>query len=251
MLELFFADFIRLFQENPWAQTMSLLGMAITLYGFMQTDDNKVKKILFISVFAWIGHHLLMWLYIAAVASLISLLRIILSMKYHKNIYAFYFIMTLSIVFWVLTYESFIHTIPILTGIIWTIAFTFFHGFILRILSLLWSALWLWFAISVGSIGWMINEVFVQFVLLITIIRMLGHEWHLHHYREVIHNLLHKHHDIDFGHMIVFKDIQKIIHHDWYLKKSKDYVVQKSKNFRTIVKNSFQKAANTFHKVKN
>ena len=217
MLELVFHDFIRLFQENPLGQSFWFLWMAIILYGFFQTDDRKAKKIITTSMIAWILHFYFMWLTTAFFAGCIGILRMILSFKYQKNIYVCLWIIIILIIFWIYTYDGLLHLIPICTSILWAFAFIFLEKLALRLAMLLGSILWLIFNIQVGSLGWMTNEILTQFILLTTIFRMLSKEGHIHHYREVIHDILHKHKDVDMGRMTILKDSHKIIKKQWYV----------------------------------
>ncbi len=219
MIELIFHDFVRLFQENPLGQSFWFLWMGIILYGFFQTDDRKAKIIIATSMIAWILHFYFMGLTTAFVAGCIWFVRMILSFKYQKNKYVFSWIVIVLILFWIYTYEWLLQLIPIFTSILGTFAFIFLEKLQLRIAMLVGSFWWLIYNIQVWSLWWMTNEVLTQFILLTTIFRMLSQWGHVHHYREVIHDILHKHKDVDMWRMTILKDTHKIIKREWYIKK--------------------------------
>jgi len=133
--------------------------------------------------------------------------------------YVFSWIVICSILLWVATYESLLYLIPIATSILWAFSFFFLEKIQLRISILIASFSWLYFHINIWSIWWMVTEFLTEFILIITILRMAGHEWYLHHYREVVSDIVHKHRHVDLWTMVVVKDTNKIIKKEGYFHK--------------------------------
>lgn len=232
MIELFFKDFLELFWQNPIWQSFWFLWMWLLLYGFMQSDDTKTKKIICFASLAWMTHYFLMWLTVAAISAFIWLIRLILSLKFRKNIYVFFWVISVTSFYWFISYENPFWLIPIINSILWTIWFFFFEKIRFRIMALFISFSWLFYAINVWSLWGMINEVLLEFILIMVIIRMAWKEWHLHHYREKIQNILHKNHQVDMGELIVLKDRDKIIKKHGYLWKAfHSFSKKKNKKF--------------------
>lgn len=229
MIELFFKDFLELFWQNPIWQCFWFLWMGILLYGFMQSDDTKTRKILCFASVAWMTHYFLMGLTSAAVAALIWFIRLILSLKFHKNIFIFFWVVSITSFYWFVSFDTPLWLLPIVNSILGTIGFFFLEKIRFRILVLCISFSWLFYAVSVWSLWGMINEVLLQFILIMVIIRMAGKEWHIHHYRDKIHNILHKRPAIDMWELVVLKDRDKLIRKHGYLWKL-THVLSKKKH---------------------
>ncbi len=228
MLELFIRDFIDMFVKNPIAQAFGILWMCIILYGFFQTDDKKAKSIIAFSMLAWIMHFFLMGLMTATIATIIWFVRMLLSLKFQKNKYVFFGIVVVSVAFWYLSYESMFHLLPIVATIAWAFSFMFFEKILFRFATLLTTLIWLYYNINIWSLWWVTNWILTEFILIITILRMAWREGHLHHYKEMFHDIIHKHKDVDMWNMVIIKDSHKIIKSEGYFGK----IFKKLKNIK-------------------
>lgn len=196
---------------------MGFIGMFIILYGFSQSNDKKARVIIACSMIAWILHFYFMWLFTAVIGACIWLMRMLLSMKFKKNVYAFGSIVAISTIFGIVSFTSLLYLIPIITSIIWSVAYFFLEKVMFRIFNLFNSFLWLVFAVNVWSLWQMMNEVMTQFILIMVIFRMLWDQGYLHHYRDKINHILHKNHQVDMWELVILKDRDKIIKTHGYI----------------------------------
>lgn len=165
--------------ENPIAQGLWIIAMSITVMWFTQKSDEKVFKIIMLAKVFWISHFLILWLYSAVVAGVIWLIRIFLSLKYKKNKLIFVIVLAVTIASWVVSYlddPSLVPTIPLIASCISVYGFFFLEKIKLRLFMMVVSIFWFTFSFHMSSLWWMLNEIVVQTILIITMYKMIHDE---------------------------------------------------------------------------
>lgn len=165
------------FIEHPLGQLSWFIAMWIALSWFIQKDDKKTIQIVMFSYIFWIVHFLILEVYSAVATSIIWLIRIFLSLKYKKNKRIFWAIIASILVFWVITYEDKLSILPIIGSCISAYWYFFFEKVRLRMFLVISSLFWFTFNLNIWSVGWTINEVVVQSILIITMYKMIREEW--------------------------------------------------------------------------
>jgi len=150
--------------------------MAVILTAYFQKDDKTVKKLMLLSSLFWGTHFYLLGVYSGLAATIIWVFRLLLSMKYQKNVYAFSSIVIITLITAFFTVDSVFSLLPILTSLNGAYSFFFLEKIKLRLAMLANSATWLIYHFSIGSISGMINESFTQIILIMTVYRMMHPE---------------------------------------------------------------------------
>jgi hypothetical protein len=164
---------VSLFMENPLGQITWFFAMFIIFYAFTIKDDTKLIKVLTFSHVFWILHFFLLGNIWALIATCVAMIRLFLSMRYKRNIYALWFVAFLSIFLGYFSYEWYLSLFPIIATIFASYAFFYLEKTALRIFLLSVSSMWLYYHINTGSISWVINEIVVLITLTITIYRFI------------------------------------------------------------------------------
>jgi len=218
--------FIEYLFRDPFTQVTGFMWMAVILTAYFQKDDRTVKKLMLLSSLFWGTHFYLLGVYSGLAATVIWIFRLLLSMKYQKNKYAFWSIVVLTVVIWYFTVDWLFSLLPILTSLNWAYSFFFLEKIKLRIAMLLNSATWLVYHVSIWSISWIINESFTQVILIMTVYRMMHPEGWSKYYAQKIKDILWKTSHPDYDRFIFIRDkvsqyrsqlwinFQKILHHD-------------------------------------
>lgn len=164
---------VSLFLLDPLAQWIGFIAMFIIFYAFSIKDDTKLIKVLCVSNIFWIAHFYFLGNFWALVATLVAMIRLFLSLRYKKHLWALLFVAFLSLFLWYISYEWYISLLPIIATILASYGFFYLEKTHLRILLLSVSSMWLYYHIQTGSISWIINEIVVQITLCLTIYRFI------------------------------------------------------------------------------
>lgn len=199
----YFIDYILL---DPFTQITGFLWMIVILFAYFQKDDMTVKKLMLLSSLFWGTHFYLLWVYSGLAATIIWVFRLWLSLKYQKNKYAFWSIVLLTIITGFFTVDGIYSLLPILTSLNGAYSFFFLEQIKLRIAMIINSLTWLVYHISIGSISGILNETFTQFILIITVYRMMHPEGWSAYYMEKIRAMLHKTRHPDYDRFIFVRD---------------------------------------------
>lgn len=210
MILEYFDSIIQLFLLNPFAQTSWFIWMICVWIAFLFKDDlMTIKMLLIANIFWWL---LYIWLesYAGVVSAMIWALRLLLSMKYKKNIKVFLFLVALITITWVMTYDSYYSLLPIIGSFIWAYSFFFYSWIGLRIWCLLISIIWLIYGLHIWSIWWVINEVVVEALILVTLYNYLWLNGYKLEIMSKVKSIMHPYRDVDYWHFTVVKDTDKI-----------------------------------------
>jgi len=157
-----FLEIIRLFQENPWAQTIGFLGFGMSLLTFLSNNNEKFMIRMTMSSFIWAIHFLLLGALSAGFLNAVDVIKNILAIKYpfNKKISFVIVLVYIFIGFYLYTYidngtesEKMINLIPVIASIFSTIILFTLKGIWMRIAFTIMLLGWLTYNISNGSIG--------------------------------------------------------------------------------------------------
>lgn len=185
-------EFLAKILENPIWQWIWIIAMCISILWYAQKDDKTTIKVFIFSNIAWILHFLYMWIYSAMVSCVIAIARSFLSLKYKKNKKVFFWIIAAILVWWAITYEWKLSILPIIASCISAYWFFFLERIRLRMFLFVSSVCWLTFSIWTFSIWWIISDTIVQIVSIITMYKMIKHEWERVYFVDKIMNILRK-----------------------------------------------------------
>lgn len=211
MIAQYFNSIIDLFLANPIAQTSGIFGMICIWIAFLYKDDLKTIRMLFLSTFFWWILYFLLESYAWLVATVISALRLSLSLKYKKNMKVFLFMLAIIAVTWVMSYDWYYSLFPVIWSLIWAYSFFFFSWIILRIWCLSISAIWLVYGIYIWSIWWVINEIVVGILILIAIYKHIWVNWYRMLFMSRINSIIHPYRQVDYWQYTIVKDKEKIV----------------------------------------
>jgi len=159
-----------LFLENPVWQLLWFIAMFIGISWYIVTDDRKTIKIFIVSCVFWILHFIYLLNYGALAATVVWLIRLILSLKYQKNISVFMGIIALTIAVWIYSFNGqAISMLPLIATSISSYGFFFLEKLRLRMLLAGVSLMWLFYHLNTGSMSWVANEVIVQGTILYSV----------------------------------------------------------------------------------
>ena len=188
------------------AQISGFIALTITLIAFLQKEDTYVKKLMIVSVFFWGIHYLLLWIMTWVMIIVIWYVRLILSVKYNKNIRAFLFIVALTLVSTYFTYEGIMSLLPVIASLSSAYAFFYLEKIKLRLTFIWGSFLWLIYNIHIWTLSGIINEVMVLSVLSFTVYRMAHPEWGMRYYSQKIADILLQKSKPDYDRFIFVRD---------------------------------------------
>ncbi|MBS9775252.1 YgjV family protein [Candidatus Gracilibacteria bacterium] len=178
------------------AQIVGFIAMSIAIFGYLQNDDTKVKKIFMCSTSVWIIHFLLMGMYSAVAACFMGLVRIFLSLKYQRNKRIFYGVVAGTLTLGFMTMENHMSLLPIIGSCISAYGFFFYERVKLRMFMMVSSLLWLTFNIHIESFWGIINDLIIQSILILTMLKMLHEEHKRTFFVDKVFKILDKRHDI-------------------------------------------------------
>lgn len=167
-----------LFLENPIGQIFGFIAMTIGICWFLVRNDRTTVKIFIVSCLFWIIHFFLLKNYGALTATSIWLVRLILSLKYQKNISIFLWIIAISIAYGIYSFDGKIVSIlPLIATAVSSYWFFFLQKAKLRILLGWVSLMWLIYHIQTWSMSGIMNEIIVQCTIWYSVLMFLtGHE---------------------------------------------------------------------------
>jgi len=196
---------LEIIQQNPIWQSLGILAMLIICFWMSRKDDRQSKLIIMSSMIIWIIHFVYMGIYSWAVWSAVAMLRIFLSVKFQWSKSAFGFVILLTLVLWMITYNNIYDVLPIFGSIVAAVGFFFFEKLKLRLFMLVTSIFRFSFSVWNGLIGWVINELIVQIILLIAMYKMVHDEWKRIFMLDTVIEKFHKP-NVDVGRFIAIYD---------------------------------------------
>lgn len=169
-----FSSIALTFLENPLGQFVGFIAMLVGITGFMIQDDRTTIKVFIVSCVFWILHFIFMANYGALAATCIGLLRLVLSLKYKKNMSVFSGIIAMSIAYGIYAFDgNILSVLPLLATAISSYGFFFLEKARLRILLAFVSLMWLIYHLATGSMSGILNEIIVQITIWYSVIMFL------------------------------------------------------------------------------
>ncbi len=191
---------------DPFTQGSGFIAMIIILIAYVQKDDFTVKKLMLLASLFWGIHFYLLGVYAGLVATVIWVIRLLLSVKFERSFKAFLSIVIITLISGYFTFDGFFSLIPIVTSILWAYSYFYLEKIKLRLAFILNSSLWMIYHISIGSVSGVTNEIFTQTVLIATIYRMLHPEGGTRYYAQKIKDILWKKSRPDYDRFIFIHD---------------------------------------------
>jgi len=166
-------NIVRLFIENPVAQTVGFIAFFFQFLAFLNKSDRKRLMLQFAWFITWFFHYALMWLLTPAIAFLIYGLRNYISANYKPNYKITLIFIIIHTINWVLTYKDIYSILPIVWGLTGIISVFHFRWLAMRTISMIWAFMWLFYNIIEGSIWWIATITILTTANIITITRIL------------------------------------------------------------------------------
>ena len=154
------------------AQWFWIVGICVLLFAFMQRDDIRTKQLVTIALLMWMWHYILLEMTWAIYANMIAILRMYFSLKHKWNKIALVFILLLTFVLWIISYDGIISILPIIASVFAIFAYQVFNWFSMRASLLVVSFLWLYYMLDQQSIPGIVNEILSEIILVITMIKI-------------------------------------------------------------------------------
>ncbi len=201
-------EFFSTFMTNPIAQTFGFLAMFVWFLWYLTTNDTKTIKIFMWSNIVWSLHFLFMGNFWALWATIIWLLRLILSLKFRRNTKILIGVILITVIFWIFTYDGNpISILPLLATAVSSYGYFFLEKVQLRLMLWFVSACWLIYHTGTGSIAGLINEIIMLITLCITIYRFNHNIEKWSFFFKRLRRIAQKRpRRVDFGRFIYFRD---------------------------------------------
>ena len=161
-IEPLYNGFVSTFLENPIWQMLGFIAMLIGITGFIVQEDRLTIKIFIVSCIFWLLHFVFLANWWAFWATLIWLVRLILSLKYQGSWGVLWGVIWASVVFWIVSFDgNLLSILPLIATSVSSYGFFFLQKIKLRLL--LWgvSIMWLVYHLQTGSLSGVVNEVIV------------------------------------------------------------------------------------------
>lgn len=205
----FLNKIIELFLLHPIAQSIGFVAMICVWIAFLYNDDLKTIKMLLIANLFWWLVFILLDSYAGLIAIIIASIRLILSIKYKKNLKVFLFLVLGTLIFWFIICDTYISLIPIIWSLIWIYIFFYFSWIQLRIWCLILSITWLIYNLLIWSIWWVINEIIVELLIIRILYKYVWINWYKHIFVSKLKSIFHPYHDIDLWRYTIIKKDKK------------------------------------------
>lgn len=171
-----YTEIAYLFNKDPLGQTFWLIAMVIWISGFLVHNDRTTVKIFIVSCIFWILHFVFLENIGALIATSIWLVRLILSLKYQKNISIFVGIIAVSAAYGIYSFDGkIISVLPLIATAVSSYGFFFLEKIRLRMLLGIVSLLWLTYHLNTGSISGIMNEIIVLCTIVYSIVMFATH----------------------------------------------------------------------------
>ncbi len=206
MILEFLKSFWQLIIENPFQQISGFLAMIIVLIAYFQKDDKSVKKLMLLSSLFWGTHFYLLGVYSGLAATIIWIVRLLLSMKYARSFRAFLSIVIITLITGYFTFDGLLSLLPIMTSLTGAYSYFFLEKVKLRLAMMFNSSSWLVYHVYIGSLSGVVNEIFTQIILLATVYRMMHPDGGTKYYAAKIRNILSKTSKPDYDRFIFVHD---------------------------------------------
>jgi len=164
---------LKIFSENPIWQTLWIVWFVLLMIAFSHKKDKHFYFWLMIWQFTYWVHFFIMWLYSGSFINFVNFIRTYVALKYKHIKILFYVFIFIYILIWFFTYTNIYSILPIISWILGVVAFLYFSWLKWRLLMLVIGVCWLVYAFMWKSIWWVMTELTIFTINLITIFRIL------------------------------------------------------------------------------
>jgi len=142
------------------AQITGYFAFALGILAFLQKDDRRLRAMVGLQAFSYAVHFMLLGSIAAAVASLVTTVRAVLSLYTRSPVVAI-IILIVNVALAFFTVQSAVGWLPVAASSAGTLAFFFFAGIPMRLVLLGSTGCWLANNLILGSIGGTLLELFI------------------------------------------------------------------------------------------
>lgn len=160
------------YEINPIGQIIGFIAFILWVIALLNKNDNKTKSIQWASLFLWVAHYYIFWLYTWLVSDLLWWFRNFLSMRYKKNKLVISILFVLYLTTWYVAYDNIYSVFPIISWLIATSAYFYLEWIKLRLVMLTTSFLWIVYNYFWYSLWWMIADITFMCANITTITRL-------------------------------------------------------------------------------
>jgi len=153
------------------AQISGYFAFALGILAFLQKDDRRLRALVGLQAFSYAVHFVLLGSIAAAVASLVTTVRAVLSL-YTRSPAAAIAILVVNVGLGFVTVRSAVGWLPVAASSAGTLAFFFFAGIPMRLVLLGSTGFWLANNLILGSIGGTLLELFIALANGTTCVRL-------------------------------------------------------------------------------
>ncbi len=154
-----------------WVQALGFVGFAINLCAVSSVDDRRVRACICLSCLTFATHYALMGAIVASANLQINSFRALVSLKYSGK-KVFWFFVVVQLVLSAALYSEPKDLLPMMASLISCYALFCAKGMTMRFTFLTCNVFWLLNSIVNGSYGGVVNDLFNNTILCITIFRL-------------------------------------------------------------------------------
>ena len=165
------SEFLEFF---TFAQLVGVAASGFVIAAYCIKSDVKTKKIVMGGSILFAVHFFMMGAFTAMGVSIVNIVRVWLSIRYHGVVWLCTFFVSLYLLIGVFTFKEAIDFLPIFTPILGCIAMYFFSGVRFRAICLIATMSWLVYGLLIGSVGTVLTQLVVSSVNIWTIYRLIA-----------------------------------------------------------------------------
>ena len=155
------------------AQLVGIAASCFVIIAYCIKSDVKTKKMIMGGTALFALHFFMMGALTAMGVTLLNIVRVWLSIRYHGVVWLCALFVSLYIVIGIVTFQEVRDVLPIVAPVLGCIAMYFLKGIQFRALCLVAMACWLVYGLLIGSIGTVLTQVVVSSVNISTIYRLI------------------------------------------------------------------------------
>ena len=154
------------------AQIIGIVASALIISAFAFKSDHSYKYFVMLGAAMFALHFYLLGALVAVFVNIINATRTASSIKFHRSNYLLIFFIFCYLIIGFFVYETPRDMLPIFSGCLSSFAMFKLSGIKLRLCMYISAISWIFYAISVFSIGGIITETFIIIINSITIYRL-------------------------------------------------------------------------------
>lgn len=152
-------EILRIFLEQPVAQTVWIIATVVMTYSGTIKDDQKMLYWLTASMIIWSLHFFLLDSTTAGLLYLYMFIRNLFFFKWPKNKWLFIIAAIIPFIILYFSYENHTDIVATMAPLVFIYSVYFLKGWKLRVWMIIISLIWIYYSWFAQSIGWVITEV--------------------------------------------------------------------------------------------